>query len=233
MKNLTSYFTKTEWTIWISSVTLVILSFLLFGGDGYLTLTASLIGVTSLIFNAKGNPVGQILMILFSILYGIISFSFAYYGEMVTYLGMTAPMAAVALVAWLRNPYKGNRAEVAVAHMKGKDWTVMSAVTVAVTVAFYFILKYFHTANLIPSTVSVTTSFAAAWLTYKRSPWFAVAYALNDIVLIVLWVLAFLTDRSYISVTVCFAVFLVNDLYGFLCWRRMRKRQAENIPGGS
>ena len=231
MKNLTSYFTKTEWTIWLSSVTLVILSFLLFGRDGYLTLIASLIGVTSILINAKGNPVGQILMILFSILYGIISYSFTYYGEMVTYLGMTAPMAAVALVAWLRNPYKGNRAEVAVAHMKGKDWTVMSLATVAVTVAFYFILDYFHTANLIPSTVSVTTSFAAAWLTYKRSPWFAMAYALNDIVLIVLWVLASLTDRSYISVTVCFAVFLLNDLYGFISWRKMRTRQEQNIVG--
>ncbi len=231
MKNLTSYFTKTEWTIWLSSVTLVILSFLLFGRDGYLTLAASLIGVTSLIFNAKGNPIGQLLMILFSILYGIISYSFAYYGEMVTYLGMTAPMAAVALVAWLRNPYKGNRAEVAVAHMKGKDWLLMSAATSAVTIAFYFILDYFHTANLIPSTVSVTTSFAAAWLTYKRSPWFAVAYAANDVVLIVLWVLASMTDRSYISVTVCFAVFLLNDLYGFISWRRMRARQEQNISG--
>ena len=109
----------------------------------------------------------------------------------------------------------------------------MSAATIAVTVAFYFILAYFHTANLIPSTVSVTTSFAAAWLTYKRSPWFAVAYALNDIVLIVLWVLASLTDRSYVSVTVCFILFLVNDLYGFLSWRKMRARQEQNISVSS
>ena len=233
MKYLTSRFTKADRLLWLSSVSLVILFFLIFDRVGYLTLVASLIGVTSLIFNAKGNPIGQILMILFSVLYGIISYSFAYYGEMVTYLGMTAPMAAVALVAWLKNPYKGNHAEVAVAHMRGKDWLLMSAATVAVTVAFYFILAYFHTANLIPSTVSVTTSFAAAWLTYKRSPWFAVAYALNDIVLIVLWVLASLTDRSYVSVTVCFILFLVNDLYGFLSWRKMRARQEQNISVGS
>jgi nicotinamide mononucleotide transporter PnuC len=233
MKKLLSHFTKADRLLWLSSISLVILFFLLFDRAGYLTLAASLIGVTSLIFNAKGNPIGQILMILFSVLYGIISYSFAYYGEMVTYLGMTAPMAAVALVAWLKNPYKGNRAEVAVAHMRGKDWILMSAATIAVTVAFYIILQYFHTANLIPSTVSVTTSFAAAWLTYKRSPWFAVAYALNDIALIVLWVLASLTDRSYVSVTVCFILFLVNDLYGFLSWRKMRARQEQNISAGS
>ena len=225
MKHLLRYFTKTEYALWLTSVVLVLLSFLLFDRTGYLTLAASLIGVTSLIFNAKGNPIGQVLMILFSLLYGIISYSFAYYGEMITYLGMTAPMAAVALVSWLKNPYKGNRAEVSVSRLTGKDMTIMLLVTAAVTVAFCFILAYFHTANLIPSTVSVTTSFAAAWLTYKRSPWFALAYAANDLVLILLWILAALIDPTYISVIVCFAVFFLNDVYGFISWHRMRRRQ--------
>ena len=66
----------------------------------YLTLTASLIDVTSLIFNVKGNPFGQLLMIVFSVLYGIISFDFGYYGEMATYLGMMTPMALFSLISW-------------------------------------------------------------------------------------------------------------------------------------
>ena len=78
----------------------------MFDRENYLTLLASLIGVTSLIFNAKGNPFGQFLMVWFSLLYGVISFSFAYYGEMLTYLGMTMPMAVFSLISWLRNPYK-------------------------------------------------------------------------------------------------------------------------------
>ena len=45
-------------------------------------------------------------MIVFSLLYGVVSFTFAYYGEMITYLGMTAPMALFALISWMRNPYK-------------------------------------------------------------------------------------------------------------------------------
>ena len=86
----------------------------MFDRENFLTLLASLIGVTSLIFNAKGNPVGQFLMVLFSLIYGIISFTFSYYGEMITYLGMTMPMAVFALTSWLRNPYNGNKAEVKV-----------------------------------------------------------------------------------------------------------------------
>lgn len=82
-----------------------------------------------LIFNAKGNPAGQLLTVIFSLLYGSISFTFAYYGEMITYLGMTMPMA----------------------------------------------------------------SFADTW---------------------------------YISVVVCFIAFFINDMYGFVNWKKMKERQS-------
>ena len=225
IKGLINYFTKFEIALWSFSVLSIIISFIVFDRSNYLTLVASLIGVTSLIFCAKGNPIGQILMIIFSIIYGIISYSFSYFGEMITYLGMTLPMCVFALVSWLKNPYKDNKSEVAVAKLKKKDIPLIIISALAVTIAFYFILKHFNTANLLPSTISVTTSFVAAFLTYKRSPFFALVYATNDIVLIVLWVLATKEDISYISVIICFAVFLFNDLYGFSNWLRMQKRQ--------
>jgi nicotinamide mononucleotide transporter PnuC len=174
------------------------------------------------------KPIGQLLMILFSLLYGIISWSFAYYGEMITYLGMTAPMAAIALVAWLRNPYKGRRSEVAVGMMSRREWCFMFVLTVAVTSAFYPILAALGTANLLPSTLSIATSFAAAYLTFFRVPYFALAYALNDIVLIALWVFASFRSVQYISVVVCFIVFLVNDMYGFINWSKMKKLQKKH-----
>lgn len=225
MKKWISYFTKEERLLWVSSVILIIMSFCIFDRENYLTLSASLIGVTSLIFNAKGNPFGQLLMVIFSLLYGIISYSFSYYGEMVTYLGMTMPMAVFALVSWLRNPYEGNRAEVKVNRISRKETVFMWILAAIVTILFYFILAYFNTANIIPSTLSVTTSFVAVYLTFRRDPYFAVAYASNDIVLIVLWVLASMEDVRYISVVVCFVAFLVNDIYGFANWRKMERRQ--------
>lgn len=225
LKEKINYFSKTEKILWISSVAIILAVFLIFDRERYLTLAASLIGVTSLIFNAKGNPVGQILMIAFSLLYGIISFTFSYYGEMITYLGMTLPMAVVALIAWLKNPYNGNRSEVKVNRIGKKETALMWLLAAAVTVAFYFILDAFRTANMIPSTISVTTSFVAVYLTFRRSPYYALGYAANDVVLIVLWVMASVEDVTYISVAVCFAAFLVNDLYGFLNWRKMERRQ--------
>ena len=225
MKRIWNYFSPTERGLWAASVILVTASFVLFDRSNVFTLITSLIGVTSLIFLAKGNPVGQVLMILFSLLYGIISYSFAYYGEMITYLGMTMPMAVVALIAWLRHPYKGNHAQVEIDRISRREIGFLCVLTAGVTLLFYFILAYFKTANLAVSTLSVTTSFAAVYLTFRRSPYYALLYAANDLVLVILWVWATLRDRSYLSVTVCFAVFFANDLYGFLNWRRMEKRQ--------
>jgi len=224
-KSLINYFSKGEIILWISSMIIIIFSYIVFGSESCITLAASLVGVTSLIFCAKGNPFGQLLMIVFSLLYGIISFSFSYYGEMLTYLGMTMPMAVFSLISWLKNPYKGNKSEVAVNKLKSKDYVVMIVLSVAVTFAFYYFLDYFNTANIIPSTISVTTSFLAVYLSFRRSPYYAIAYAANDIVLIVLWAAASIEDFSYISVVVCFAAFLINDIYGFISWRRMEKRQ--------
>ncbi len=225
MKGWKEYFSWFEIALWSLSVTLTVVFFVVFDRENYLTLVASIIGVTSLIFCAKGNPIGQALMIVFGLLYGVISFSFRYYGEMITYLGMTVPMAGVALYQWLKNPYKGKKSEVRVNKISKKEWLLLAVLSTVVTVAFYFILKAFDTANIIPSTVSITTSFVAVYLTARRSPYYAVAYALNDIVLVVLWILATIEAINYISVVVCFAVFLANDIYGFYRWIKMQKNQ--------
>ena len=229
LKEKLGYFSKSEIILWCSSVILIVLSFSVFDRENYLTLVASLVGVTSLIFNAKGNPFGQLLMVIFSLLYGIISFGFAYYGEMITYLGMTMPMAVFALISWLKNPYNGNKAEVKVNSISKMETIMMWVMTIVITILFYIILEYFNTANIIPSTLSVTTSFLAVYLTFRRSPYFALAYAANDMILIVLWILASLYDAKYISVVVCFLAFLANDIYGYCNWQKMKQRQSKGV----
>ena len=227
MKKILSYFNELslfEKGLWVVSVIAVLLSSAATGFGDPLSTIASLIGVTALIFVAKGYVIGQVLTIVFAFFYGFISFFFCYYGEMITYLGMSAPMASLATVEWLRNPYKGTK------EVKIKKLTPLSAVLLfvscaLVTFAFYFILKAFGTASLVVSTFSVTTSYLASALTFLRSPYYALAYAANDIVLIVLWIIASLSDISCIPMTVCFIMFFANDIYGFYNWKRMAENQ--------
>ncbi|MCM1227116.1 MAG: nicotinamide riboside transporter PnuC [Clostridium sp.] len=221
------YFSKKELLLWLSSISLIIVCFIVFDRANYLTMINSLIGATSLIFIAKGNPVGQGLTVIFSLMYGYISYSCAYYGEMITYLGMTAPMAVISLVSWMKNPYQNNRSEVKINKLKYWEIIFAFALTAAVTIIFYFILKALNTASLIISIFSVFTSFLAVYLTFRRSSYYALAYAANDIVLIIMWSLMASENISYISVIICFIIFLANDLYGFYNWNRMSRRQSE------
>lgn len=225
VKKLWNAMTGFERGLWITSSAVVTISYFLAPTGNILSLIASLIGAAALIFAAKGYVIGQMLSVIFAVLYGIVSWNFQYYGEMITYLCMSAPIALLSVISWLRHPYKKS-SEVEVRRLRGKHWVLLGILTVSVTVAFYFILGALNTANLIVSTLSVATSFLAASLLQMRSPYYALAYSVNDIVLIVLWIMAVIADFSYLPMLICFFMFLANDMYGFYNWRRMQKRQA-------
>ena len=177
MNNPFSTLTKKEWLLWLCSLFIVLVSNILAANFDPLTLIAALVGVTSLVFAAKGNVWAQVLMIVFSILYGIISFRFRYWGEMITYLGMALPMAVWSAITWLRHPAESGDA-VAIQKLN---------------------LRQF--AGLLASCVVVT-------------------------VLIVLWLLASLTNSGYLPVAVNFIIFFFNDLYGFISWKKREVLQA-------
>ena len=227
MNNPIKTLTKREWSIWLGSIIIVLISNLATKDFDLLTLVAALTGVTSLIFAAKGKVWGQVLMILFSILYGIISFRFRYWGEMMTYLGMTLPMAVWSTITWIENPSENNGNEVQIQSLSKKHIVALCISGIIVTAVFYYILKSFNTPNIIFSTISIITSFIAASLTMLRSSYYAVWYAVNDVVLIILWVLAALKDPAYIPVVVNFSIFFMNDMYGFMSWKQRELEQAE------
>ena len=226
MNNPIKMLSKKEWGLWLGSIAIVFLSNVAASDFDLLTLVAALIGVTSLIFAAKGNVWAQILMIVFSILYGIISFQFHYWGEMITYLGMTMPMSVWSTITWLKNPSKENGAEVEIQTLTQKHVVGLIISGIVVTLIFYYILKALDTPNILFSTISIITSFLATSLTMLRSSYYAMGYAANDLVLIVLWTLAALQNPGYIPVIVNFCIFFFNDMYGFISWKRRELQQA-------
>ena len=219
------YFTRTELSIWLSSVLVILSAFFIFDGEKYLNMLASLIGTTALIFCAKGNPFGQVLIIIFASLYAYISLSFKYYGEMITYLVLSLPIAFMSIFTWMKNPYRKGENVVKIHVLTLKEVLIMILLATSVTIGFYFVLKALDTPNLIVSTISVATSFFAAYLLLRRNSYYALAYAVNDLILITLWVLACFEDIGYLTVVACFIMFLVNDLYAFISWKIREKEQ--------
>ncbi len=219
--------TRFEWALWLTSCFVIIVSSLIVPRPDVLSMIASFVGVTALIFVAKGYVLGQVLTIIFSVFYGIVSFLSAYYGEMITYLGMSAPAALAATISWLKNPYK-NSSEVKIARLTKGKAIVLFAATGLVTWAFYYILGALGTENLPVSTISVATSFLASSLLIFRHPTYALAYAFNDIVLITLWGMEALHDPSTVPMIACFSMFLFNDLYGLIQWLKRRRSQEKD-----
>ncbi len=224
-KNPLEDFKAIDYIIWFLSLAIILVASLLATQKDAFSIIISLIGASSLIFVAKGQPLGQFIGVLFAILYGIKSLFLHYYGEFATYVFMTLPVAIVTAVNWLKNPFDKNKSEIKIENINFKKLIITALSTIAVTVIFYFVLRALSTPNLIVSTISVATSFSACLLMLLRSPYYAVCYALNDIVLIVLWSMACVQDISNLPLVICFAVFLLNDLYGFISWILIRKKQ--------
>ena len=215
-------FKKRDWLLWGVSLTAVIISNVFNSNFDMITFIATVIGATALILAAKGHVLSPVLLAVFSMLYAVISFRFHYWGEMITYLGMTLPMNILAIISWVRNPSE-NEGEVQISKVSARAKVVSAVLTVLITTAFYFILSALDTPNIVFSTISVTTSFAAAAMTMLRSSYYAFWYAWNDIVLIILWIMASVEDPVYIPVVVNFTIFFINDIYGFYSWKKREK----------
>ena len=231
MKKILNYFTIFEWCLWLGSLATILITFFAMGNTDYRQLACSLVGVTGLIFIEKGSLVGMIITLIFSALYGIVSYFCAYYGEMITYLGMTSPIALIGIFTWFRHRREDEKGKVVINEIHGKEYGILAVISLIVTVSFYFILRALNTANLIISTISVLTSFVAAYLQLRRSRFYAIGYTLNDIVLITLWTLQAVNDIRYLAMVSCSVAFLVNDIYGFINWTRMLHAQCQKATG--
>lgn len=219
---------KNEIILWVLSVLLLSVSFIITKSNP-LYLAASITGISALLYLAKGEPLGQILTIVFSILYAIVSYQFSYYGEMMTYLLMTLPSAFIATIIWVKHPHEQKKTVVRVSKLTLKKFILLILLTPIVTFLFYVLLKHLETPNLLISTLSISTSFVASILTFFRSRYYALFYALNDLVLITLWSLATLINIIFFPMIICFVIFFIFDLYGFINWKKLSIKQKHHL----
>lgn len=226
-KKIVRYFTPFEWTLWLGGMAAIAAGFIFGQERNLLSLFSSLFGVTLIIFNAKGNVWGQVFAICFSVLYGLLSYTKAYYGEMIIYFALMTPIHIASIVIWLKNLNKDAKyLEVKINTVSAREYAVAGVCTVGLTVAFYYVLKALNTDNLIISTISLVTSLAAAYLMLRRSEFFSVCFVLNDVILIIMWSLKLSTDGiSVLPSVLCFSIFLIDDAYCYLSWRKLKFSQ--------
>ena len=221
---------KTKWNIFeILLLTIgllsIMISFLLIKEKNILTLISSTLGLLTVFFTAKGLFFAPFLNLVFCIIYTFIAYQNRYYGEMFIYIFIMLPLVTMSIINWYKNR-NTETSEVKINKISKKEYIYLFLISIGLTVALYFLLKVLNTAELLVSTISITTSAIATYLLLRRSSNYAIFYILNDIILIVLWGLVlFKSDVSVLPMVISFIVFLVSDSYGIFRWKRKEKEQ--------
>ena len=213
-------------------ISLIIISicFILGTDKNILSLTTSLLGIITVLCTAKGLVVAPVINIIYNVIYILLSFSQQYYGEVIIYLFLMMPINIMTIISWLKNKSKENKSIVNINKVKNKEYLYLAIGTIFVTTCFYFLLAALNTNELIISTISFIPSIVASYLLLRRSSNYAVVYIINDIILIILWSLTIKNNGTeFLTMVLTFFIFFINDIYGFINWKRIEKKQKNVI----
>ena len=215
---------KFEKTLLFGNIIVVSTIGIIFKAD-LLTTACSIIGINTALLLAKGKNLGQLMGILITLLYSILSFKNKYYGEVLIYVFLMLPMFVVGTFSWIKHQNKKTNS-VEINNIKAKEWIIVSIIFIGVFIGIYYVLKAFNTNELIVSTASVLASLFAVYLQVRRSKYSFSFYIVNDIILFILWGTPVFKGNYTLIPMLLNPVFnFINDLYGFYYWRKTEKIQ--------
>lgn len=195
---------------------IVIISIFIFFEKNLLSFICSFVGCFAIFFLAKGFFFAPCFNVIYDILYIILSYTQNYFGEAIIYLVMTLPIDFYSVFSWRKNK-NGDSEIIKINKLSKKEWGFFWVGTIILTIGFYFILKFLNTSELIISTISFVTSAMAGYFLIRRSNFYSLAYALNDLVLIILWLMSVIKiSPSYLPTVINFCCSFIIDTYGFI-----------------
>lgn len=205
------------------SLIAIIFCFVFSPDKSVLSLITSIFGVTVVFLIAKGFAFAPIIEIVYDLLYCAVSIILGYYGEAIICVFIMIPIAIFSIISWFKNK---NGTTVKINQVSKKEWLWVLLAGIIVTFLIYFLLRALNTSQLIISTISFITSITGAYLVLRRSSYYAIPYILNDVILIVLWSLTISSfGFAYLPNVLSFTIFLFNDTYGFIRWKKAEKKQ--------
>lgn len=193
-----------------------------------LTIFCSLFGIVGVFFIAKGMVVGQMISIVYAVLYATMSYFNHLYGEMIVTLAVTLPIYVATIVTWLRNSSKKDKVVKVNKSLSVLEWVLIFVVAAGLGVGVYYMLRAFNTANLLISTFSVMAGAMAGYLALRRCEYNFIFYILSNIVCICLWMFMIIKDKnvSYIPTITLFVVPLFLNVFGMITWIKIKRIQS-------
>ncbi len=206
----------------------IVACFFISNEKSYLSLFASVVGVVSVMFTAKKLKFAPVLSIAYNLLYAAVAFTQSFYGEVIVYLCVLLPLSILTLVGWLKSRKK-EEVVVVPNKIKGKEIAILISLIAPVFAGMYFLLLALGTSNLLISTFSFVTALFAAYLLFRRNPFYAVIYSINSIILIVLWTITIINQGiQFLPMVINFALFFVLDIYAIFNWFKEKKQNKDD-----
>ena len=215
-----------ELILYFAGLALIVTMSVCFGAS-WISAITGIFGLSCVIFAAKGKVIGIFFTWLMIVFYSILSYKNKYYGEVFINACLMFPMTIISLVAWIKN--LGKDYVVKVNSIKKSEIITVFCVAAVAFVAFYFILRALNTSQLLVSTISIVTSVLATYFQSRRSKYGFLAFLFNDVVLCVLWLFATLEDIKNVAMLTAVALYVISDIYGFISWGVLQKRQQKEI----
>ena len=133
------------------------------------------------------------------------------------------PISIYAIIEWFKNR---NKSQIKIKKCTKKEIFLILGFAPCFLVAFYFLLKYFNTEQLIPSTLSILFTSLACYFVARRSGFGFIMYLLSDICLIIMWgSLIFWSNTYFIPIFINSILFLILDTYSFIKWNKIYRNQ--------
>lgn len=214
-------------------------SVLTFGG--IIGLIATLTGVITSIYQARGNLILYTWWIVNTIAMLGIDFSGNLYGQGIKTIILTLPLQVYGLLAWKKNLEKSKTKVVTVRRVKGKEWIIYAIVLVVGWYLYMLLIKYlpyfvhyiFGTQikpdpSLILDSISGTLTTFAFYLTARRyvEQWaFWILANMGFILFVKSFIAAPHFSIVYLSGAVMWGQYLVSSIYGYFNWIKIEKQQ--------
>ena len=206
--------------VWLITACAIIVALSIYWQDTWMGILSATTGAACVICTGKGKLSAYVFGLVNSVLYAIISYQAALYGETMLYY---VPMQFVGFYTWSRHMNTETN-EVIKKNMKWTGRLMMTAFILAGTIGYGLLLRAMGDAMPFVDAFTTVTSVAAMLISVKMfaEQWWI--WVVVDIVSVYMWFQSFLQGQEYIATLIMWLVYLVNAVIMLVKWEREAKR---------
>lgn len=212
--------------IWLAVACTTITALSLYWGDSLLGIISSVSGVACVVCTGKGKLSAYVFGLVNSVLYAIISYRAALYGETMLNALYYVPMQFVGFYVWSRHMDQ-ETGEVVKKRMKPLGFTAMCAAIAAATYLYGLMLRRLGDAMPFVDAFTTISSVAAMIISvrmYAEQWWIWIAV---DVFSVCMWWCDFRSGSDNIATLLMWAVYLGNAIIMLIKWEKeARSRNA-------